>query len=304
MKSVFITGASGFVGRFLSQQFLEKGYRVTGTGTSERHELSRTHEAFEWLRADTSQPGTWQDRVSQSDIVVNLAGRNIFSYWTRTYKQSIYDSRIFTTRHVVQAMANGSLLLNASAVGFYGDKKESDLTEDMPPGDDFLARVCLDWEKEAYQALEKGSRVAVMRFGVVLGNGGALAKMLPAFKMMAGGPLGSGRQWFPWIHIRDLFNAVLFIAGDDSLSGAFNFTAPSPVRQKAFAKKLGAVLNRPAVIPAPAFAVRLVMGEMGKSFLNSQKAFPEKLLDHGFRFSFPGLDGALENILKPMEGTD
>ncbi len=203
MKTILITGASGFIGKRLSFLFLSKGYHVKGTGTSLSHPYSIKFEKFEWISADTSQEGAWQDHVAKSDIIINLAGRNIFKYWTKKYKQTIYDSRILTTKNIVNAMKKGKnqKLLSTSAVGFYGDGKDEVLTEDKKPGQGFLVNVCKDWERQALKAKEKGVSVAVMRFGVVLGEKGALSLMIPAFKLFAGGPVGSGRQWFPWIHV-------------------------------------------------------------------------------------------------------
>lgn len=298
MEQVLITGASGFVGKHLARHFLDKGHPVTGLGTSPGHEFEQAYENFTWVSADTSREGQWQDHAARADLLVNLAGRSIFKRWSKVYKQAIYDSRVLTTRHLVAALAGDRpvRLLSTSAVGFYGDKGDALLTEDEGPGRDFLARVCVDWEAEARKASDKGASVAVMRFGVVLGNDGALAVMAPAFKSFAGGPLGSGRQWFPWIHIKDLVSAVDFLAAADGPAGAFNFVGPEPVRQDAFSKALGRALHRPAIMPAPAFMVKLVMGELGASLLQSQRAAPEALENAGFTFGFPSVDAALSEI--------
>ncbi len=301
MTTIFITGASGFVGSFLAEKLLTQGYRVCGSGTSDRHSLSEIHDRFVWLQADTTKPGLWQEEVGNADAVINLAGRSIFAYWTGARKKQIYDSRILTTRHLVEAMKPGTVLLSTSAAGIYGNAGETELVEQADPGNDFLARVCIDWEQEAFEALEKNVRVAVMRFGVVLGRGGALSKMLPAFKWMMGGPLGSGMQWFPWIHVQDLYRAAVYLMEHDSLSGAFNFVSPGNVRYKTFARALGKTVHRPAFMKVPALAVKVFMGEMGASFLNSQKAVPEKLLAEGFTFDFPDLSAALENILNRQD---
>jgi uncharacterized protein (TIGR01777 family) len=175
---------------------------------------------------------------------------------------------------------------------------ETLLSETDSPGSDFLAEVCRDWETQALTAEKKGVNVCIMRFGVVLGAQGALAKMAPVFKCFVGGPLGNGRQWFPWIHIKDLYTAVEFLIEDQDVSGIFNFTGPSPVRQKDFAKALGRALKRPAFMPAPAFLIRLLMGELGSSLMQSQKAFPGKLVEKGFEFEFQDIVAALEDIFK------
>ncbi|RLC17569.1 MAG: TIGR01777 family protein [Deltaproteobacteria bacterium] len=307
MKKILISGASGFIGKRLVMVFLSKGYHVTGIGRSFNHPFSkrfqdvnqRFDQKFEWVSADTAIEGKWQGHVAESDIIINITGQNIFHYWTKKYKKAIYDSRILTTRHIVNAIGNGKTqkLLTASAAGIYGDCKEDVLTEKRTPGKDFLAKVCKDWEKEGLKARKKGAGVAVMRFGVVLGNGGALSLMTPAFKLFAGGPLGNGRHWFPWIHIKDLEKAIEFIIENEKLEGIFNFTGPTPVRQNQFAKALGRVLNRPAFLPVPSFMVKAIMGELGSALLNSQKAVPKNLMDAGYLFLFPDLDSTLNDIL-------
>ena len=225
---------------------------VTGLGTSQGHPLlSKAH--FTWLTADTTLAGAWQAVVGEADAVVNLAGRTIFKRWSPAYKVQIVDSRIQTTRNIVEAMqGEGKTLISTSAVGYYGNRDDEVLTEQSTPGPDFLARLSVNWEQAALDAARQGVRVAIMRFGVVLGSGGgALAQMLPAFRMFAGGPLGSGRQWFSWIHLSDLLAAVQFLLNNATARGAYNFCAPGVVRQKDFARALGAALRRPAVVPAP-----------------------------------------------------
>ena len=299
MKKIMITGASGFIGKRLARLFLSKGHPVIGVGRSPDHPFSELFRHFKWVSADTSVQGQWQRYVAQSDIIINLAGQSIFHYWTKKYKQAIYDSRILTTRNIVDALENGcsQQLLTTSAVGIYGDGKDEVLTETAIPGTGFLAHVCKDWEKQGLKARDKGARVSIMRLGVVLGNEGALSLMVPAFKLFAGGPLGSGRQWFSWIHVRDIERAIEFLIENKDLEGIFNFTGPTGVRQKQFARSLGRVLHRPAMIPAPAFMVKAVMGQMGRSFLQSQRAVPERLAGSGFLFEFSDVESALKDIL-------
>lgn len=297
--NIVIAGASGFVGSYLSTRLLESGHRITGLGTSLNHPFEG-REGFRWIAADTTKKGDWQETLHDADVIINLTGRTIFKYWTKKYKSEIHDSRILTTRHLVEAMGNRKdlLLLSTSAIGYYGHRGDDLLDETQGPGDDFLAGIAVDWEKEALTAEEKGVRVALMRFGVVLGrNGGALSKMVPAFNFFAGGPLGSGHQWFPWIHMEDLVNAVYFIMENSAVKGAVNFNAPGVIRQKYFAKALGKTLVRPAVVPAPAVFMRLLMGEMGNTLLSSQRAVPEKLLSAGFNFNFPDVDAALWDLV-------
>jgi len=296
---IFITGGTGFVGTSLSRYLLKKGHRVIATGRSLRHKCDG-HEKFQYISADTSQKGDWQDALYQVDAAVNLAGINILRRWTDRNKQKIYDSRILTTRNLVEAMQgnNKATLCSTSAGGYYGNRGDKILTEDAGPGDDFLAKVCMDWEKEAYQAEAEGIRVVAMRFGVVLGkSGGPIKKMLPAFKFFVGGPMGNGKQWFPWIHLDDLISAIVFIIENRQIKGPVNFCAPGPLRNIDFAKILGNMLNRPSFMPVPAFMIRLIMGEMGTSLLNSQRLSSEKLTGYGFKFQYADVNRALNEIL-------
>jgi len=300
MKTILITGASGFVGKNLARFFLLRGDKVTGVGTSLNHPLSKEFQMFKWVSSDTTIKGDWQKHVSTSDIIINLTGRNIFRYWTKKYKKAIYDSRILTTRNIVNAIKPGRLqkLLTTSAIGIYGDCNEEAVVEGAQPGSDFLSRVCREWEKEGLKAKDKGIKVIVMRFGVVLGKGGALSLMAPAFKFFVGGPLGKGQHWFPWIHIHDIEKAIAFLMDNSRAEGLFNLTAPEPVRQKVFAKALGKALGRPAFMPVPAIMIKAVMGELGTSLLQSQRAIPENLTKSGYTFSFPDVESALKDIFQ------
>jgi len=297
--NIFITGGLGFVGRHLSNAFLHQGHRVTAVGRSENPSMI-DHPDFNYVAADTTAAGDWQTLLHDQQVVVNLAGKSIFTFWTEQTKQQIYDSRILTTRNLVEALPAGgdTTLCSTSAVGYYGDRGEDILTEDEPPGDDFLARVGRDWEKEALKAESKGTRVILARFGIVLDRGGgAMAKMIPAFRLFVGGPLGSGSQWFPWIHLHDLLAACRFVVDHQDIRGPLNFCAPEPVRNRELVKTLGQKLKRPASMPAPAFLVKLVLGEFGKVLLGSQQVRPAKLEKAGFKFHYPDIDSALEEIV-------
>jgi len=297
---IFISGGTGFVGTNLVRYLLDKGHSVSATGTSSTH-TSVSHENFHYISADTTEKGAWQDSFKDADALINLAGRTIFNRWSERYKKQIYDSRILTTRNLVEAIPDDKkvMLLSTSAVGYYGDRSEEILNEEALSGNDYLAKVSIDWEKEAFLAGKKGVRVAVMRFGVVLGkNGGALTKMIPAFKSFAGGPIGSGDQWFPWIHLDDLISAMIFIIENQDIKGPVNFCAPNPVRNRDFAKALGKILGRPAFMRAPSFMIRTLMGEMGTIVMSSQRAVPGKLLKNGFEFQYPDIEKALYNLLK------
>ena len=296
---IVISGASGFVGRVLCRCLLEQGHAVAGLGTSPRFPET-LGSGFQWIRADTTRAGEWQAAVADADVVVNLAGRTIFRRWTRSYKDEIVASRVQTTRNMVDALTgHGQTLLSTSAVGLYGSRGDEVLDEQAVAGDDFLARLSMDWEQAALAAEHKGVRVAIMRFGVVLGaGGGALGQMLPAFRMFAGGPLGSGRQWFSWIHMDDLIAAIRFLMENTSSRGVYNFCAPGVVRQREFARALGKALGRPALMPVPAMALRLMMGAVAGVLLASQRVRPQRLIDEGFAFSFPEVTPALADLVK------
>lgn len=295
---ILVTGGLGFVGSYLTGRFLEEGHSVTALDRAPHAGLS--HPGFSYLAADTSAPGPWQDAVAGHDAIVNLAGATIFKRWNDAYKKAIWDSRILTTRNLAQAIPEGSgiTLISTSAAGYYGFRGDEECSEDTPPGDDFLAMVCVGWEKEAKKAADKGARVVISRFGVVFGkNGGALQQMANTFRFGVGGPLGSGNQWFSWISIEDLARAMLFCLADRSVSGPLNFMAPNPVRNRDMAKALGRVLKRPAFMPAPAWAVRLALGEFGDALLHGQRGVPTGLLKLGFSFKYPEIEGAMREVL-------
>ena len=296
---ILITGGTGFVGSGLSQRLLELGHEVTVIGSSNRCRLA-AHPQLTYVSADTTRPGAWQQRVAEHDGLINLAGRSVFNLWTPAYKESIYNSRILTTRNLVAALpaTTEAVLLSASAAGYYGDGGETEKIETSSSGNDFLAQVCRDWESEANKATAKGARVVLMRFGVVLGQGGgAIATMKTPFQLGLGGPIGSGDQWFPWIHRDDLINAILFLLTAEECRGPFNFSAPQPVRQKDFARQLGAALHRPAFLPTPAFVMRLILGEFGRSLLQGQRVLPRALTESGYLFTYPELQPALKEIV-------
>jgi uncharacterized protein (TIGR01777 family) len=296
---VLITGGSGFVGTNLSRYCLKLGHRVTALGTRESYGRI-DHPGFVYHSADTTRPGRWQECVADSDWIFNLAGRTIFHRWTHRYKQQIYDSRILTTRCVVDAFPSRTkaVLISASAVGYYGNGGDTELTESSPGGHDFLASVSRDWEYEANRAEDKGVRVAVARFGIVLGaGGGALARMVPAFRSFVGGPLGDGRQWFPWMHIDDLTAACCLLASREDLHGPFNFCAPVPVRNLEVSQSLGKVLGRPAKMAVPRLALKMMMGEMAEVLLGGQRTVPSRLTAAGFEFRYPQIEGALSDLV-------
>lgn len=298
--NVFITGGLGFVGRHLSSTLLEHGYRVTAVGRTRNPVGMINHPSFSYLMADTTKPGDWQARVPEHDIVINLAGKSIFALWTQKTKQQIYDSRILTTRNLAASLsgAGDTLFFSTSAVGYYGDRGEDVLSEREPPGHDFLATVSKDWEHEALQAQSERVRVVLTRFGIVLGRGGgAMASMIPAYKLFVGGRLGNGRQWFPWIHLHDLVAAYLFAINHPEVAGPANWCSPHPVRNQELSDKLAKRLHRPTILSTPGFFMKMVLGEFGQSLICSQRPQPAVLQNAGFLFAYGDLDSALAEII-------
>jgi uncharacterized protein (TIGR01777 family) len=298
---ILITGGTGFVGSHLTSRLVREGHRVTII-TRTVKETGQTSSGVSHLQADPTQKGPWQDKVKDFDAIVNLAGASIFSKWTDDYKKLIRESRMRTTQNIVEGIPSNPdhpmTLFSTSAVGYYGFHGDEELAEDSPPGNDFLARLAVEWEAEALKAGEKGSRVVITRFGIVLGEkGGALGQMVPLFKKFIGGPIGSGRQWFSWVHIKDLAEAFLFLMKHPEVSGPANLCAPHPVRNKDLAKALGRVLHRPSFMPAPGFMIKLVLGEFGSIILEGQRVIPRKLLTSGFIFQYPEIEKALLDIV-------
>jgi uncharacterized protein len=299
---IFVTGGTGFVGKYLTRRFSESGHEVFVLSRS----AGRATESLPWaaiVEGDPKKPGPWQEKAAASDAVVNLAGTSIFTIWTDAARKSILDSRILTTRNLVDALAASGkekVLINASAVGYYGSGlDDAILDEDSHPGNEFMSEICVKWEDEAERAAQGGTRVVLCRFGVVLGRGGgALAKMTPVFRYFLGSAIGSGRQWFPWIHQEDLFGIFSFVLENQEISGPINCVAPNPVRNAEFAKILANTLGRPVILPAvPAFFLRTLLGEFSNVVLKGQRVVPKKLLSNGFSFRFPTLHQALEDLL-------
>jgi hypothetical protein len=299
---IFLTGGTGFVGSSLSRRLAQEGCQVTILTRSASGRASDS-EQISFLQGDPFLEGAWQEEAARHDGIINLAGAYIFSRWGRSVKQNIYNSRIKTTRNVVQSLSSAkkyAFLFNASAVGYYGFRGDEDLDEKVGPGQDFLALLARDWEVEAHRAEAYGVRVVIMRFGIVLGkHGGALAQMVPLFQRRLGGRLGSGKQWFSWIHQHDLNEIFVFLLHHPEITGPVNCTAPNPVRNEELAHTLGKILNRPASMGAPAFMIKVVLGEFGTMLLNGQRVLPKKLLENGFVFAFGELSPALKDLLSP-----
>ncbi|MEW5722539.1 MAG: TIGR01777 family oxidoreductase [Thermodesulfobacteriota bacterium] len=296
---VFVTGGAGFVGSALVDHLVELGHTVVVLTRSAR---ARPPAYFKRVEGDPIRPGPWQDYAARADAAVNLAGASIVRRWTAKARKEIRDSRVLTTRNLVQAVSReprpGRVLLSASAVGYYGFRGDEEIDETGLPGDDFLAGVARAWEAEALKAREAGARVGLMRFGVVLGpGGGALSRMIPLFRLGLGGRLGHGRQWFSWIHLADLVRAAAFLLEAQDASGPFNFTAPTPVTNAELTRALARVLKRPAFLPVPAFLMRLALGEFASTLLKGQRVVPSRLEKSKFGFLYRSIESAVQNAV-------
>lgn len=296
---ILITGGTGFVGKQITTRLIRDGHECT---ILTRRTTQSEEARISFLQGDPTEKGSWQNDIQNHDAVINLAGASIFKRWTREHKKAILDSRVKTTRNIVEGIPwhekKPFTLFSTSAVGYYGFCGDEKLTEASSPGNDFLAQVTQDWEAEAIEAERKKARVVITRFGIVLGErGGALGQMIPLFKKYIGGPIGNGKQWFSWIHMKDLCEAFIFLIHHPGLSGPVNVCSPHPVRNQDLAKSLGKVLKKPSFVPAPGFLVKLVLGEFGTVVLKGQRVIPQKLLGHDFKFQYPVIDKALKNIM-------
>ena len=299
---VFITGGTGFVGITLTQRLAQGGHEVTVLTRSLKGH-STALQGVSYAEGDPTQKGAWQEKVGDQDVVINLAGASIFMRWNDETKKLIWDSRIQTTKNLVEALPAKQdkevHLLSTSAVGYYGFKEDQVIDESGPSGEGFLSALCREWESAALKAKDSGVRVTLLRFGIVLGRkGGALQQMITPFKWWMGSPLGSGNQWFSWIHERDLVDIFLYLIKEKKISDAVNCTAPNPVTNRELTQTLGEVLGKPTFMPAvPGVVMSLLLGEFGSVLLKGQRVVPKKLLDAGFRFSFADLGTALKDLL-------
>lgn len=302
---IALTGATGFVGSRLVAKLNQNQHSLVIFTRNPEHARrlfpATTFPKLEVVGYTPLASGDWQQAIAGCDVVVNLAGEPIAERWSPEHKKAILESRQIGTRKIVEAIAQAEpkpkILINPSAIGYYGSSETATFTEKSPAGSDFLAGVCQKWEAEAQKVKDLGVRLVIIRFGIVLGNGGALAKMLPPFKLFAGGPLGNGRQWFSWIHREDLVNFILDAIARPDLEGTFNGTAPNPVRMSQFCATLGEILHRPSWLPVPDFALELLLGEASKVVLEGQQVLPEATLATGFRYQFATLKPALSDIV-------
>ncbi len=299
---IFMTGGTGFVGTTLTQRLTQKGHQVSVL-TRSIPEKRPLPQGASYVEGDPTEQGPWQKKVSAHEVIINLAGASIFKRWTNSVKTSILESRVRTTKHLVEALVGRkgreTLFLSTSAVGYYGFHGAEALKEESPSGDGFLAAVSRKWESAALKAEEFDARVILFRSGVVLGrHGGALKLMAGLFKWHLGSPLGSGEQYFSWIHEEDLARIYEYIIEREGVSGPINCTAPTPVRNKDMTTALAKALGKPVLMPAvPGFLVKMVMGEFASVFLEGQNVLPKKLLDMGFRFRFTEIGEAFQDLL-------
>jgi uncharacterized protein (TIGR01777 family) len=300
---IVIAGGSGFLGTALSRALRQDGHDVSilTRSTKSTSPAEPRVSAVHWTPDGTV--GSWAATINGADAVVNLAGESIAAKrWSAPQKQRLRDSRMLATRSLTMAIRQAArppaAFISGSAVGYYGDRGNETLTEASPPGTDFLAQLAQDWERAANDVASL-TRVALVRTGIVLDRkGGALPKMLPPFQMFVGGPLGSGTQYMPWIHKDDWVRMVTWMTAAEGARGPLNATAPSPVTNAEFSKALGQALNRPSLLPAPAFALRLGLGEMADALLLSgQRALPVRATDLGFSFRYTNIDEALASVL-------
>ena len=303
-KKIVITGATGLIGKKLCKEFIGQGNELTIFTSNIVKAKELIGGAKEYIYWDYNKPEEWKNNINGKDAVIHLAGAGIAGIrWSEEYKKKILESREISTTNLVKAIKESNqkpgLLISASAVGYYGNAGNEILTEESKNGRDFLADVCRIWEESAGRVEEAGVRRVSIRTGIALSSeGGAFKKMLLPFKMFIGGHLGSGKQWFPWIHIDDLIGIYIYALENSSVRGIINAVSPNPVRAKELAKIIGKTIHRPSMFPVPLFALKLAVGEAAESIVASQRVMPKKLLDSGFKFKFENIEKALNDLMK------
>ncbi len=300
---VLMTGATGFLGRNMCRSLIGDGHEVVAfsrNAESARRKLPGVSDAITWNPVDAPPP---VDVFEGADAVINLAGENLFALWTPSKKRAVRRSRIESTKNVVSGIAGVSakprVLISASAVGYYGDKGDESIVESDPPGSGFLSNLCEEWESEAARAADHGVRTVMLRTGLALGpGGGMLPAVLPVAKSGLLGSIGSGRQWWPWVHIDDIVGTARFALANE-VQGPLNVVSPEPVRQKEFARTLAGLLGRPAFMKVPAFVLRLA-GGVAEESLASQRVIPKKAAEAGYKHRYSDLRAALSDLIDKM----
>jgi len=304
---ILVSGSTGLVGSAVIDSLSHQGHDLTRLvrPTTEVRKPRATHSQELPQVLWNPQSGLLNSRADGSEAIIHLAGASIAGHrWTAAWKRELGDSRVAATRQLIASLRRlnrpPQIFIAASAIGFYGDRGDEELTESSAPGTDFLSRLTVDWEAESARAAEFGARVVVLRFGVILAkDGGALPRMALPFRLGAGGRLGSGRQWISWVALEDIVGIIRFALETNLLSGPANAVSPNPVRNAEFTKTLGRVLHRPTIFPAPSFALRMALGEMADSLLLAgQKVYPIKLQRLGYHFLYPDLEPALAHVLR------
>jgi uncharacterized protein (TIGR01777 family) len=308
---IAITGGSGFIGKNLIRELISRGYSINlldlePPGREKPRGGSRGNATLPpkvaFFRTDLVFGKIPGEALEGTEGIIHLAGKNIFARWNSKTKTSIYESRVLSARNLVLAIKDltrkPKALISASATGYYGDRGEEELFESSEPGNSFLARVCADWEAETKKAETLGVRTVQVRTAPVLGRaGGFLQKMLPTFKLSLGGPIGNGKQWFPWIHMDDIVGIYAFSLENSLLAGPVNACSPHQIRNLDFTIALAAALRRPAIFNVPKCLIKMALGELGQEIMASQKVNPQKIVNSGYKFRFPDLKEALKDVL-------
>jgi uncharacterized protein (TIGR01777 family) len=304
---VFVTGGTGLIGSRLVRRLMERRDRPVVLTRREATAEKLFGKSCRIVEGDSMKAGPWQDIAAECDAVVNLAGENLFNHrWNDQFKALMTDSRLQTTAHVVEALGRRphredgtpKVLVNASAIGIYGPHGDEELTEESPPASDFLANVCVQWEKAARAVESFGVRCALTRIGVVLAKeGGALKQLWTPFSLGMGGPAGDGRQWMSWIHIEDMIGVLLLALDNNEAVGPLNAVAPNPVTNRDFATAFGKALHRPSFLPTPRFVLRAMLGESADIVTTGQRVLPKRTLALGYPYKFPQIDAALADIV-------
>jgi len=299
---IFITGGTGFIGSSITRTLANCGHDITIL-TRAIPSGCMLPGGVRFLIGDSTQEGTWQEDVAEHEVVINLAGASIFRRWTTRNKAVIRESRVLTTRHVVEALAgckgSDSQLFSASGIGIYGACGDEEINENSPTGDNFIAQVAVQWEREALAAERCGTRVVLCRFSQVMGRGGGpLNKLVRASQFHMATKWGNGQQWVSWIHEDDIANIILFLLKNNDITGPLNVTSPNPIRNTELAAIVARTLGKRVLIPSvPAFILKSTVGDFTEELLHGQRALPQKLLNYDYKFKYPGITEALEDLI-------